>query len=135
MLTPDHEPRNGDFVAYLAELERRQMQSVQVSHTFGPPPAQAHDKAAKRARANVEQIFAAGKATPALGVAIGTGLIGLVLVLIGLALDGGWIFLLIGAFLVWRAYKMLLKLGATLPGPAQQVDHVFGRSGKAKSKP
>ncbi len=133
MLTPDHEPRNGDFVAYLAELERRQMQSVQVSHTFGPLPAQApQDKAAKRARAQVEQILSAGKATPALGVAIGTGLIGLVLVLIGLALEGGWIFLLIGAFLVWRAYKMLLKLGTTVPKAGQQVEHVFGRSGQAK---
>lgn len=100
MNLPAAEPKDGDFVAYLAEIERQQMAQL-------PAHALAAFTSAEQAKSPVAS-GAAAKALPA--TLIGNfvlGMVGLFFVLLGLGGGGGMIATAIGAFLIWRAAKSI----------------------------
>jgi hypothetical protein len=118
------EPKDGDFVAYLAEIERRQLLALptHAAHTSptiesnqGPQGANgpaSYDTTplsaaqAEALRAKLKQGIGDPKH---LVVAAFFGLLGLVLLVQGLLGDGGIVTLMIGAFLLWRAAVSLRK--------------------------
>lgn len=103
MTIPAGEPKNGDFVAYLADIERQQLLSMHAPHRLEPPstkpirPLTGAEAAALKERVRAQGISAAG-----FFVALVLALVGLVLLLAGLK-DGGLVPTLLGAFLLWRA--------------------------------
>ncbi len=127
------EPKDGDFVAYLAEIERRQLLALpaHAAHTsptiesgHGPQGANgpaSYDTAplkaaqAEAVRAKLKQSIGDSKH---LVVAAFFGLLGLVLLVQGLLGDGGIVTLLIGGFLLWRAAVSLRK-AASASGSSQ----------------
>lgn len=131
---PSGEPKDGDFVAYLAEIERRQLLALpaHAAHTSptiesgnGPQGANgpaSYDKAplssaqAEAVRAKLKQGLGDHKH---LGAAAFFGLVGLVLVVQGLLGDGGIVMLLIGGFLLWRA-AISLRQAAGASGMSQR---------------
>jgi Flp pilus assembly protein TadB len=142
---PYDEPKNGDYVAYLAELERRQLSAL--GGEGNQAPAAAIDKAARgqgsRTPSAGEQSATGGALTreqaqqllQRLGVArdaaahvdvsaLVPGIIGLVMVLIGITLEGAWFFLLIGAFLIYQMIRSLRRRAAKTTA-AQQVNDLF----------
>src|SRR5262249_50804649 len=105
MNTPDNGPKNGDFVAYIEELERRQVKPHSVlSPTVDGGSTQAKTGASAGNPPSVEAITAAMKAAP-----IGLIAIGLVLVIIGAAFQGGIFLILIGAVVLWQALRSVLR--------------------------
>jgi hypothetical protein len=104
MNLPTGEPKDGDFVAYLAEIERQQMAHL-------PTQARAaFDGAQKRAPrtqtpAAVPKVVHALPATLVGNVVLGVA--GLFFLLLGLVGEGGVIAGAIGAFLIWRAARSL----------------------------
>jgi hypothetical protein len=118
------EPKDGDFVAYLAEIERRQLlalpahaahMSPTIETSHGPQGAHgpaSYDTAplnaaqAEALRAKLKQGIGDSKH---LVVAAFFGLLGLVMLVQGLLGDGGIVMLLIGGFLLWRAAVALRK--------------------------
>jgi hypothetical protein len=99
MNLPADEPKDGDFVAYLEELERQQLAHL-------PSAAQAAPEGAAKGAAPTTR-RAPKQWPPALVGTLVLGAIGLFFLMLGLAGDGGWIALAIGAFLLWRAAKAL----------------------------
>lgn len=103
MNLPADEPKDGDFVAYLAQIEREQL-----AHLPSAAPAAPADARQAPAPARPASSQKAAITLPALLVgSIVLGAIGLFLLLFGLAGNGGWIAAAIGAFLLWRAAKSL----------------------------
>ncbi len=102
MTLPSGEPKDGDFVAYLAQIERQQLAQV-------PAAAPAAADHAPKGAAAAQQPAAAAKPKPRTNVAGGIvlGVIGLFFLMLGLAGNGGWISLALGAFLLWRAAKFV----------------------------
>jgi hypothetical protein len=80
----------------------------------------------------------AAKPSSAAAQALVPGIIGLVLLLIGLAIDRGWLFILIGAYLIYRMIRALTRRPETVASAAEQiaerVGHAFGTHSK-KQKP
>jgi predicted lipid-binding transport protein (Tim44 family) len=100
MNLPAAEPKDGDFVAYLAEIERQQMAQL-------PAHALAAFTSAEQATSPASPSGAA-KALPATLIGkIVLGMVGLFFVLVGLGGRGGMIATAIGAFLIWRAAKSI----------------------------
>lgn len=100
MNVPSGEPKDGDFVAYLAEIERRQ-----IAHLPAPPQA-AHELA----RPHAAPRAAADAAKPVPAAQFGSfllGIVGLFFLLVGLVGDGGLIATAIGAFLIWHAVRAM----------------------------
>jgi len=102
MNLPAGEPKDGDFVAYVAEIERQQMAHLptHVLTTLGgadkrPAPTQAAAAAPREIRALPANLVGN----------IVLGVVGLFLLLLGLVGGGGVISAAIGAFLIWRAAK------------------------------
>lgn len=134
MLNPDHpaaEPAHGDFVAYLAQIEQRQLEAVRIA---SPSLATAVDDArddtdSSQAPLNRQQAAAlldtlkrqatqGVKANPRLISAIVPAFVGFVFLLSGLAGDAGIFGIGIGIFLFWIASKQLreaLRDGASKP--------------------
>jgi hypothetical protein len=125
------EPKDGDFVAYLAEIERRQLLALPthaaptIESSQGPQGAHgpaSYDTAplnaaqAEALRAKLKQGIGDPKH---LVVAAFFGLLGLVLLVQGLLGDGGIVTLLIGAFLLWRA-AISLRKAASANGVTQR---------------
>lgn len=126
MNLPSNEPKNGDFVAYLAEIERRQMAHL-PAELSAPPPLhpESHAPAAGSVQ-NTGDATHGGASNAAPSAALpkkaavprkhGTlanglflGAIGFVFLLVGLAMDGGWIAVAIGVFLIWRGVRTLVR--------------------------
>lgn len=119
---PTGEPKDGDFVAYLAEIERRQLLALPAHSANTPPtidsshgPQGAHGGSndtpltasqAEALRARLKQGAGASKHMVAAAI---LGLLGLVMLVQGLLGDGGIVTLMIGAFLMWRASVSLRK--------------------------
>jgi hypothetical protein len=115
---PAAEPANGDFVAYLAQIEKRQLQAIR---TAAPTPGAVLDNARDRADdpstpLNREQASAlletlkqqatqGVKANPRLINAIIPAFVGVIFLLSGLVGDAGIFGIGIGIFLFWIASK------------------------------
>ena len=120
---PAAEPKDGDFVAYIAEIERRQMESVrlhggaQLPARSAPAP-QDGSKALTAAQAEALRARLRGSGDGArafLGAAL-LWLFGLFFLVQGLVGDGGLIATAIGALLLWRAWVAGRKaFSASLP--------------------
>ncbi|HEU0199737.1 MAG TPA: hypothetical protein VFR86_04815 [Burkholderiaceae bacterium] len=147
---PYDEPKDGDYVAYLAELERRQLsmlgaergkaaaagmdQGSSGQNGSASPAKEGAAASGALTREQAQQLLqrlglvraaaAGGAAPPFDAAALVPGIIGLVMVLIGIALEGAWFFLLIGAFLIYQMIRSLRRR-ATRVSAAQQANDVF----------
>lgn len=121
------EPKDGDFVAYLEEIERRQARAIALSAAGapgevgahapkGPPSVRAEPEPLNKdqARALVEALKAqarSGGVNPNQFVAaLVLAFIGLVFLLVGLGTDGGIFAVIISAVLFWQAWRRLRAL-------------------------
>jgi hypothetical protein len=114
MNTPDQAPKDGDFVAFVAELERRQL--------LANPPASHASATASMNRAPA--VTPTGPATTPASLAAAAGaiktfplgslVIGIVLLIAGLAFDGGIFVAAIGVFFLWQAARGILKAARVL---------------------
>lgn len=131
---PAAEPKNGDFVAYIAEIERRQMESVklhggaQLPARTAPAPSPAPTSGSKpltaaQAEALRARLRSSGDGAKAfLGAAL-LGLFGLFFAVQGLLGDGGLIATVIAALLLWRAWVAGRKAFSTSL-PADQATRI-----------
>lgn len=102
MNLPTGEPRDGDFVAYLEEIERQQMAHLPNHARAALESAEVHPPGMQSAASVPRQL----KALPAMIVGnIALGVVGLFFLLLDLIGSGGMIAVAIGAFLIWRAAK------------------------------
>ena len=133
MNVPSQEPPNGDFVAYLEAIERRQLAALRGQHTLplpdaGQPERETRDEgrpALNRADADaLRDRLKSGQpdgATAALPTGIVVALvIGAALVFSGLLGDGGPILFIVGAALLIHAIRRLLRLRRGAPDRARQ---------------
>lgn len=152
MNTPDQSPKDGDFVAYLEELERHQLRAAQPSAgaTRGsaaspkgavvqaglPTPTGLTSTTAHAAPAAA--IPAAAALQIARAVPTGLVIIGVALVVAGLAFDGGIFLVLIGLVLLAQAVRAVLKAVANAAkadtvSPVQQVTALLTAHAKSKA--
>jgi hypothetical protein len=119
---PVGEPKDGDFVAYLAQIEKRQLAALAAlparsAHTppelNGPhtPSTETHEDWTERAPLGAaeaerlrQQLALDSRQRKGLVGAAFMGLFGLFFTVQGLLGDGGIVALLIGVFLLWRAW-------------------------------
>jgi hypothetical protein len=109
-----HEPKDGDYVAYVAELERRQLTALNAapaptSATAGPPAPAIRPPAAPR------QLVAAA-AAPLLLAGMGA-----LFLFAATVLEGGLLPALVGAFLLWQAWRRLTRPGAESGEPKSEA--------------
>lgn len=109
-----HEPKDGDYVAYVAELERRQLTALNAapaptSATAGPPAPAIRPPAPPR------PLFAK-TATPLL-----LGGMGALFLLAAAVIEGGLLPALVGAFLLWQAWQRLTRPGADSGEPKSEA--------------
>jgi len=125
--SPYGEPKDGDFVAYLAQLEQRQLDALRTRAAPHPPlahpdapasdgdaPASGHAQAEADA---LRQLFAAEarQRNRLIGAAV-LGLAGVYFTASGLLGDGGLLALLIGLALLWMTWTTARR--ALRPRPA-----------------
>lgn len=136
---PSDEPKNGDFVAYLAEIEKRQLEAMRRNVPPAPPGmgAQAPSPGSTErrplgpdeAKQLVERLRAGGsplKPQDLLRIALGV-----VALLIGLFGEGGIVALVAAAVLLWQPLQRIAALvrGAGQAAAAQKPARTaFGRS-------
>jgi hypothetical protein len=121
---PAGEPKDGDFVAYLAQIEKRQLAALPTRTAHVPPALtsphspRAEDKENWTERAPLsaaeadrvrEQLRRDAGLRKDLVAAAFMALFGLFFAVLGLLGDGGIVALLIGAFLLWRAWLAVRK--------------------------
>jgi hypothetical protein len=122
MNTSTGEPKNGDFVAYLAEIERRQLQGAAgAAKTVDTPPApDTHPGAPAASKA-----VSAGPAAVPQAKVLWLAVIGIALLIVGLLVDGGIIFVLAGVFVLWQALRTLVRgLRADDSGRRQAAERI-----------
>src|SRR5215471_8329671 len=126
MNTIDQAPKDGDFVAYLEQLERRQLRANQ-------PPA--HAPADGETAPRMPVALTAENTTPAPSAAtaaaiktapLGLAAIGLALIIAGILLQGGVFLIAMGIFLLWQAARPIIRAARSAEEPnrspaAQQV--------------
>ena len=131
MNVQSQEPPDGDFVAYLEAIERRQLAALRVQHMLPAPGAVAQPDApdadrpaARQAEADAlreRQTGTPGAAAAALPAGIVVVLIiGAVLVLSGLFGDGGPFLFIIGVALLIHAIRRLLRFRRGVPDRTRQ---------------
>lgn len=136
------EPPDGDFVAYLEVIERRQLAEMKRPHALAHPSPQggAQVAAAKplsrnEARALVERPRVSRAALPLSAGALLMMIVGALAVANALFGDGGIIAFAIGAALLWRPLRRLIAaaraLAPSVPRPQDALAATFGKS-KAK---
>jgi hypothetical protein len=127
MNTPDQAPKDGDFVAYIEELERRKVRSIQpapqpIADTRGagdqvPPVAPTGAPVPDSLAATAAAIQA---------IPVGLVAIGVVLIVAGALLDGGIFLIAFGLFLLWQAARTALRNMRAAPAaiPSQAAQQV-----------
>lgn len=151
MNTPDQGPKDGDFVAYLAELERRQLHanpSAGATRGSAASPkgavVQAGMPSATGLPTGAVAVPAPTSISPAAALEIArsipTGLvvIGLALVVAGLAFNGGVFLVLVGIVMLAQAVRVVLKAAANstkVASPAQQVTALLTAHARSKTTP
>jgi hypothetical protein len=149
MNTPDQAPKDGDFVAYLAELERRQMQANRTAAAAAPAQGALSAKAGAVMTRPVSPSGASGSAnTVSLPAAIsperaaeivrslpvGLVIVGLVLLVAGLTVDGGGFLVLIGVLMLAQAVRAVLKAAKERARtPSQQVSALLAAHAQRKT--
>jgi hypothetical protein len=126
---PVAEPKDGDFVAYLALIEKRQLAALPARAAHAPPslsgPQMPQSETTKdwtehaplatsRTHPQQQQAGLDAGARKALVGAAFLGLFGLFFAVMGLLGDGPIVALLIGTFLLWRAWVAARKALATI---------------------
>ena len=147
MNTPDLAPKDGDFVAYIEELERRKLRHGAAAtgsasgpmnptavpktpaSTVFPSPSAASGSAASTAKTDVAN-----------AIPIGLFAIGLVLLVIGLASNSSVVLVFFGVVALWQAVRILLRnlraASATTRTQAnQQVADLFASQAQRKKQP
>lgn len=136
------EPRDGDFVAYVEQIEREQLARALAPHSLSGPSAadvvaRSQQSAAGSTRLNaaeaqrvlqkLQQAGATGRSTPR-GALIGAA-IGVALIAFGLLAEGGTVLVLIGIVLLWHSFgKLRAAVRAATAAPsnaAQQIARGF----------
>src|SRR5215470_13836325 len=111
MNTPDHAPKNGDFVAYLEDLERRQLRSYQspIRTVADAEAGVGHNKpvAMRTDRASPAPLAATTAKVPS--ASVGVIVIGVLLVIAGALLQGGIFLIAFGIFLLWQALRSMIR--------------------------
>ncbi len=144
MNTPDQAPKNGDFVAYLADLERRQLQTHRPA---GVPPLPASPtKAGAKSPALSRPVTPGGAALPTTTLSpetaielirslpVGLLVVGAVLLIVGLVVKGGGFLVFIGALMLAQAVRVVLKaVKDRTTAPGQQVAALL--AGQVQPKP
>lgn len=149
---PAGEPKDGDFVAYLAQIERRQLAALKHGHVLhtSPHPSQPaslsaaqgaapHTAAAPLTAAQAEAVRArlkqsAGDARHMLAAAA-FALFGLFFIAQALLGDAGLFGLLIGGFLWWRAAVAARKLVGASPSSRDLATRLADTLRNAQSSP
>ena len=141
------EPKDGDFVAYLARIEQRQLAALPVIFP-GNAPGQVpkaespSDRAPALTAAQAEALRArlhrgGGQARQLVGAAF-FGLFGLFFALAYLLDAGGVVTLLIAVFLLWRAavlFGRARRAAADPAGASRMVDALRSASKAANRNP
>jgi hypothetical protein len=133
MNTPDQGPKDGDFVAYLEELERHQLRTHRPASAT---PGLAASNTTHRAGAvSPASAFGSVGAIP-----VGLVAIGLAFVVAGVVFNGGFILVVIGVLLLAQAVRTTLKAAAVmakerLAQPAQQMTALLTAHARGKSPP
>ena len=142
------EPPHGDFVAYVAKIEREQLARALQPH--GLPHLSAGGKVVTdEARAEEGRVLSATEAqrlvqslktrggdgaSPPRGAMIGA-VLGAALVAFGLLAEGGFVLVILGAVLLWHNLRRLRRAAAPATDlPRQQVDRVFGHAAKGPAR-
>jgi hypothetical protein len=126
---PTAEPKDGDFVAYLEQIEKRQLAALPARTTHTPPAltsphtphAEGKEDVTERAPLSATEAerlreslkSGASQRKGLVGAAV-MALVGVFLTVLGLLGDGGIVALLIGIFLLWRALSTVRKAVAAM---------------------
>ena len=136
------EPRDGDFVAYVEQIEREQLARALAPHSLSRPStgdtisggqksaagsARLNAAEAQRVLQKLRQAGATGRSTPR-GALIGAA-IGVALIAFGLLAEGGTVLVLIGIVLLWHSFGKLRAAvraaSAETSNAAQQIARGF----------
>ncbi|HTT10565.1 MAG TPA: hypothetical protein VMG60_06735 [Burkholderiaceae bacterium] len=136
MNTSDQAPKNGDFVAYIEELERRQLRAHQPSAPAGTPSGVEEIKPDPVATANATTLASGKAVTPGVqSSSVGLIAIGLVLVIAGMLLQGGIFLIAFGIFLLWQALRVIRRNArATAQGTRTQAMQEVARLLSARAE-
>lgn len=147
MSNPYGEPKDGDFVAYIREIEKRQLAAMQRPHapvtpaqaTAANDASRAERKAltAKEAKELVQRLRTGGHTFSTVDVV--RLVIGFVLLVAGVFGDGGLIATAIAVVLLWTPVRHIARLlrtaGAVAPAPKDALAVVFGRNAPGSAAP
>jgi hypothetical protein len=142
------EPPDGDFVAYLEDIERRQLDSLARPHALAHPSPQGGVQGAGKpqgaskplsrdeARALVERLRAARTFFPLPGGALLMLAVGALALANALFGDGGIVALAIGVALLWGAIRRLIA-GArgSAPAAARPLNALAAAPDRSKRSP
>jgi hypothetical protein len=132
------EPPDGDFVAYLEDIERRQLAAMNQPHALAHPSPQggAQVAAAKplsrnEARALVERLRVSRAALPLSAGSLLMMIVGALALANALFGDGGIIAFAIGVALLWGPIRRLIAaaraLAPSAPRPQDALEAAFGK--------
>ncbi len=132
------EPPNGDFVAYLEDLERRQLAAMgrpQAAHSAPPagaPHATAQPLSREAAGAPVQRLRASRAALPLSTGSLLMLIVGALSLANALLGDGGIVALAVAVVLLWRPVRQLMAAVRARSAPRPQ-DALAAASAKPKS--
>lgn len=133
----DQAPKDGDFVAYIEELERRQLRANQ-SPTHAPAEADTVQRLPRAMIAgNMASTPSAATAAAIKNAPLGLAAIGLVLIVAGILLQGGVFLIAMGIFLLWQAVRPIIRAARNANEPtrspaAQQVTALLAAHAERK---
>lgn len=136
------EPPNGDFVAYLEGIERRQLAEMNRPHALAHPSPQGGAQvepvkplSRDEVRALVERLRVSRAALPLSAGSLLMMIVGALALANALFGDGGIIAFAIGVALLWRPIRRLIAAaGAPAPSAPRPQDAVAATFGESKAK-
>lgn len=136
------EPPDGDFVAYLEDIERRQLDSLARPHALAHPSPQGGVQGAGKplsrdeARALIERLRAARTFFPLPGGALLMLAVGALALANALFGDGGIVALAIGMALLWGAIRRLIAAArGSTPAAARPLNALAAAPDRSKRSP